>query len=195
MIPAILAVVLLAASAPFGPRHVWRPPDGAVEELHRCSGRIRLDCVKKVLARHGGTPEAFEFYRKTGWFLSELKETGGPVRVATLLDPWRANENEQPALVNGAPPVVYPEDADFDVEKDAAYRALREKFPNLLLWKPGAELEGSGSTPKGQSFLFRYRLLDGCHACPVRGFARVEFLFGRDGTFLRAKLLGVVPAT
>lgn len=194
MSPAILAILFLAASAGFTSRHVWRVPDGAVEELHRCTGSTRLDCVKGVLRRHGGTPEAFDFYRKTGWFLSELKETGGPIRVATLVDPWRANENEQPALVGGKPPIVYPEEASFDVEKDARFQALKEKFPNLLLWKPGAVLEGMNSTPEGQSFLFRYRLLDGCHACPVRGYARVEFLFAPDGTFRRAAPAGVIPA-
>ena len=196
------AILLLAAAgaAPpasaqgFGPRHVWRVPDAAVAELHKCTGRVRLDCVRKVMTRHGATPEAFEFFRKTGWFLSELKETGGRVQVATLADPWRANENEQPALVNGKPPIVYPEEAAFEVEKIAAFRAMKEKFPKLLLWKPGAVLEDVRSAPRGTSFIFRYHLLDGCHACPVRGFARVEFCFAPDGNYSGTTVLGVIPS-
>ena len=185
------AIAPAAAAQGFGQRHVWRVPDAAVEELHKCVGRIRLDCVKKVMRKHGATSEAFEFYRKSGRFLSELKETGGPISVATLVDPWRANENEQPALVGGKPPIVYPEEIEVDPKTSSGFRSLQSKYPNVLFWKPGAVLEATNSTPKGQSFVFRYRLLDGCHACQVLGFARVEFLFAPDGTFRRATLLGV----
>jgi len=187
------AVPRAATGQGFGQRHVWRVPDSAVEALHKCTGRIRQDCVKKVMKADGATPEAYEFYRKSGWFLSELKETEGRVSIATLVDPWRANENEQPALVGGKPPIVYPEETDVDPQKSSGFRSLLAEYPNLLFWKPGPVLEGTTSGPKGQSFVFRYRLLDGCHACAVRGFARVEFLFAPDGTFRRAALLGILP--
>ena len=187
------AMAPAAAAQGFGQRHVWRVPDAAVGALHKCVGRVRMDCVKKVMAKNGATPEAFEFYRKTGWFLADLKQTDGPIRIATLTDPWRANENEQPALVGGKPPIVYPEETDVDPATSSGFLALQSEYPNLVFWKPGPVLEGESSTSKGQSFVFRYRLLDGCHACPIRGFARVEFLFAADGTFRRATFLGVIP--
>ena len=55
-----------------------------------------------------------------------------------------------------------------------------------------ARAETSAVTAGGESFVFRYRLLDGCHACAIRGWARIEFDFAPDGTYQRAKVLGVM---
>jgi hypothetical protein len=176
----------------FGPRHVWRLSDDAITDLHHCAGSSRLDCVRKVMRRHGASPGAFEFYRRTGWFLSDLKDIGGPVVVATLVNPWRANENAQPALVGGTPAVVYPEKVKVIVENDPGFKALQAESPRLLFWKSGPTFEASTITADGVSIVFRYRLLDGCHACPVRGWARIEFVFSPRGIYRRAKLLDVV---
>lgn len=176
----------------FGPRHVWRLSDDAVTDLHNCARPSRLDCVRKIMRRHGASPGAFEFYRRTGWFLSNLKDVGGPVMVATLVNPWRANENEQPALVGGTPAVVYPEKVNVAVENDAGFKALQAESPRLLFWKSGPTFEANTITADGVSIVFRYKLLDGCHACAIRGWARIEFVFAPNGVYRRAKLLDVV---
>ncbi len=143
--------------------------------------------------RNGGSPDAFEFYHLTGWFLTHLQEEGGPVKLASICNPWRANENDQSALVGGDPVVIYPEDTTIAVEDDPGYKAIQAQYPNLMFWKPGPTLESAAANAAGQSFVFRYRLLDGCHACPIRGYARIEFDFHPDGTYQGEKLLGVVP--
>jgi hypothetical protein len=176
----------------FGPQQVWHPSQAAITDLHKCTAPIGLDCVRKVMAQHGASADAFEFYHLTGWFLSELKVTGGPVMLALVADPWRANESEQPALVGGNPVVVYPEEAPVSVENDAGFRALKVDFPQLIFWKSGPTLEANAMTAASEKFIFRYRLLDGCHACAIRGWARIEFDFAPDGSFQRATLLGVV---
>jgi len=176
----------------FGSKQIWRLSDDAISELHKCSGTGRLDCVHKVMRRRGASEEAWRFYRRTGWFLSDLKDLGGRVGLASLVNPWSANENEQPAIVGGKPAVVYPENVKVSPDSDAGFQAIRAEFPALLFWKPSPEFESNTITAEGESLVFRYRLLDGCHACAVRGWARVEFVFGPDGTYRRAKLLGVV---
>lgn len=174
-----------------GGREIWRPSRAAITELHRCADPKSVDCVRTVMERHGASAQAFEFYRQTGWFLSKLKETGGPVMLASVVNPWRANENEQPALLGGNPAVVYPEEVQVSLEDDAGFQALKANFPRLMFWKSGPTLATSNMTSAGQSFVFRYRLLDGCHACAVRGWARIEFDFARDGTYHGAKVLDV----
>lgn len=174
-------------------RHgVWNLSRAAITDLYGCTGPTDLDCVRGVMERHGASAEAFEFYRVTGWFLTKLTETGGPVMLASVVNPWRANENEQPALVGGNPAVVYPEEVEVSLDDDAGFKALKERFPRLMFWKPGPTLETHTNSAGGQSFVFRYRLLDGCHACAIRGRARIEFDFAPDGTYQRAKLVNVV---
>jgi hypothetical protein len=175
-----------------GRQAVWDLSRSAITDLHGCAGPTDLDCVRGVLERHGAGTEAFDFYRITGWFLTKLRETGGPVMLASVVTPWRANENEQPALVGGKPAVVYPEEVEVSLDDDAGYQALKKRFPRLMFWKPGPTLETHTNTAGGQSFIFRYRLLDGCHACAIRGRARIEFDFASDGTYQRARLLNVV---
>ena len=175
-----------------GRQHVWRPSGPAIADLHKCADSTNMDCVQRVVERHGGSTGAVEFYRLTGWFLSKLKDTGGPVMLASVVNPWRANENEQPALVGGNPVVVYPEQVDVPLENDAGFKALQADFPRLMFWKSGPMLETNTVTAGGESFVFRYRLLDGCHACAIRGWARIEFDFAPDGTYQRAKVLGVM---
>ncbi len=175
----------------FSPKHVWRLSEGAITDLHKCAKPTLLACVRRVMQRHGARQEAFEFYRRTGWFLSDLKDTGGPVMLASLVNPWRANENEQPALV-GEKIVVYPEKVNVALKNDDGFKALKAEFPRLLFWKSAPAFEANTITAGGESVVFRYRLLDGCHACAIRGWARIEFKFAPDGIYRRAKLLGVV---
>jgi hypothetical protein len=170
----------------FGPSQKWLPSPEATQELLRCpwwkgSQRPELQCVREVMARHGASPDAFEFFRLTGWFLVELPHAAGPVRFARVATAWRANENEQPVLLGGTPVAVYPEDADLSaaVERDSGFQTLKARYPKLMYWGPDPALEETEQTKEGQRFVFRYRLLDGCHACPIRGWARVRFDFSR----------------
>ena len=176
----------------FGPQQVWQPSQAAIADLRKCTDPISLYCVHKVMEQYGASADAFEFYHLTGWFLLELKDTRGPVMLASVANPWRANENEQPALVGGYPVVVYPEEVQVPVENDAGFKALKADFPQLLFWRSGPTLETNAVTAAGERFVFRYRLLDGCHACAIRGWARIEFDFAPDGTYQGAKLLDVV---
>jgi hypothetical protein len=176
----------------FGPQQVWRPSPAAIVDLHKCGDPVSVTCVHRVMEQYGASADAFEFYDLTGWFLLELKNAGAPVMLASIVNPWRANENEQPALVGGHPVIVYPEDVEVAVENDAGFTALKADFPRLSFWKSGPTLETSATTPAGERFVFRYRLLDGCRACAIRGWARIEFDFAPDRTYLSAKLLDIV---
>jgi hypothetical protein len=181
---ATLTLITIA----FGPQQVWRPSPTAVDALHQCIDSA--ECVYTVMDQDGASRDAFEFYHLTGWFLVDLKDTGGPVKLATVANPWRVNENEQPALVGGTPAVVYPEDVAAPVDTDTGFKGLKSEFPLLAFWRQGARLEKSATSDTGQTFVFRYRLLE-VHSGPVRGWARIAFDFAPDGTYRRAQLLGI----
>jgi hypothetical protein len=90
----------------FGPEEIWQPSDTALQALFGCQPQATATCVRQVMQADGASPDAVAFYSLTGWFLSDIMDTR-PVRVATIMTPWRANENSQWALVGGVPAVIY----------------------------------------------------------------------------------------
>jgi hypothetical protein len=184
-----------AISITFGPSEIWQPSLAANQALHQC-GSVSFTCVLAAMQNDSASEDAVAFYRLTGWFLVEIDTSVGPVMPAQVLNPWRANENQQPALLGGVPAVVLPEQEATllnlagEVERDPAWAAIKAVHPNVLFWQSSPALEPPAVSPSGgQRFIYDYRLLDGCHACAVLGLARVAFDFDPDGTFDGGRLL------
>ncbi len=111
--------------------------------------------------------------------------------------PFHISENGQPVLVNGTPRLVFPSDGGVDrqIEQAAGFASLKEKHPNALPWLDGAAFETMETSPQGgQRFIFQYRIVDGCHACPVIGQARAAVDFDQAGTWLGTSVLSVMEA-
>jgi hypothetical protein len=179
----------------FGPELVWSPLTREFQELLNC--RRAFSCVADFMLRNGASADAIAFYHLTGWFLDRIKDTG-TVQLGTIFTPWRANENTQFALLGGTPAVIFPEEegggSGFGVTYNAEFLALKAEHPNILFWASGYRFDGVESTADGgQRFTFAYRLLDGCHLCPILGWANVAFDFAADGTYDGPTLLSVVP--
>ena len=67
---------------------------------------------------------------------------------------------------------------------------MLKRFPSLLLWEGGAELITMRYLPTGgQRFVFSFKLLNGCHACVIAGYAHIDFDFDASGNFSGTKLL------
>lgn len=185
-------------SVTFGPNEVWSPSQPAIDQLHGCS-QPTVTCVSQIMQGSGASPDAISFYKLIGWFLTDLK-AGSPVRVGTVFNPWRANENYQPALLGGSPAVVLPEDQVANITTDSwssdpMYAALKSAYPNLMFWGSGPKQELVSTAPGGgQRFIFDYLMLDGCHACATVAVARIAFDFAPDGTYLSTTQLGLAPA-
>lgn len=183
-------------SIAFRPSEVWLPSRDAIIALHQCTS-ANFTCVQQVMQQDGASPDAVAFYQLTAWFLSDIQNTG-TVQLATVFNPWRANENDQPALLGGVPQVIFPEQqaqlSNFEgtVERADGYADLKAAYPNVMFWAPGPAFEGTETSDDGgQRFIFDYRLLDGCHACAVVGMARFAFDFAPDGTNEGAHFLGL----
>jgi hypothetical protein len=183
-------------SIKFGPSEIWKPSQSAVSALHQCQHQS-ISCVQPIMQQDGASADAIAFFQLTGWFLNEIQNSG-VVQLATILNPWAANENLQPALLGGVPAIVYPAEQDFGplAEHESGYADLQAAHPNITFWDPGPRPEPmTQSADGGQEFVFDYRLLDGCHACAILGYARFAFDFGPDGTFEGPRFLNITPNT
>ncbi len=206
---AVAAVALAAASSLAAPvitvtaAAVWRPPAGFVERFHKeCDGRSGAafdGCFAAAMAKAGASPAALDFTRllDNQVYLQAYDETGGPVSVAHVVYPFRANENDAWFLVNGTPPLI-----DVDnrrnlklaaMRSSPAYLAIYHTYRNVTFWPGDRGAVGPQVMQNGREFVIGYLLRNLCHACAIVGRVRYAFDFAADGTFLGTRLVSVTP--
>jgi hypothetical protein len=183
---------------------VWRPPPNFIDDFHKlCAGlggKAFADCFVRAMAKAGAPPAALDFarWREGEAYLEGLEEQGGPVALAHVVYPYRANENSAWVFVNGSPDWIDVDDfarlPQKALPENAEYRAIRARYPRVMLWPGGRG--PTGPRPQampggGERFVVAYRLQDICHACAIVGKARYAFAFDRSGKFLGAQLVGV----
>ena len=158
------------------------------------------DCFAQQMKKAKASAAAVEFSKQLGepGFVREFK-AAGPVDIAYVLYPYRANENQSCLIVNGDPATV---DVDNHklvsvdaLKRNAAYRALAKRHKEISLW-PGDRYETE--TPDvemaanaGVHIVVNYRLREQCHACAVLGHAWFLFDFDGKGKFQGAKLVRI----
>lgn len=158
------------------------------------------DCFAKEMKKAKATPAAVEFSKQLGepGFVREFK-AAGPVDIAYVTYPYRANENQSCLIVNGDPAII-----DVDNHKLVSVEALKSNATFLTLAKTHKELSLWPSdrygteTPDvqmganaGAHVLVNYRLREQCHACAVLGHAWFSFDFDPQGKFAGAKFVGM----
>jgi hypothetical protein len=125
----------------------------------------------------------------------------GPVDIAWITYPLRANTNYGLLLVNGKPPTVNVEDLKLldrkTMEASPQFKDLKFQFPKVEVW-PG---DRDGKTwPNSQTgsdggiqFTVGYPLINGCHACARAGSAMFTWNFSVQGKFLGTTFVGMTP--
>ncbi len=183
-----------SGSMDIGAESVWDPlqDEANLGRLHACTAPM-ADCVRAIMQDSNASAQAIDFFRFTGYFLSDIQEMGR-VDLGTIVEPWRANDNVQYALLNGTPLVVYPETEALSVsiEVDPNHDALAASFPDLAL-SPGDNVFEALTTSDsgGQRFVLQFSLVDGCHACGTGYSARVAFDFDTDGTYMGPRFVAL----
>jgi hypothetical protein len=133
-----------------------------------------------------------------GAYLRDFRRVG-PVDIAYVTYPFRANENEGILLVNGTPASIDIDNqrllSKTELAKNPTYVELAKKYPQISLW-PGDRYGTDNPLVKdlpqsGRRFVVHYRLRNLCHACAVVGSAQFGFDFNQAGRFLGTKLLQV----
>jgi len=189
----------------FGPSAIWDPYDEDTpggKEVRDCysTGTEPLECILAAMADASAPSAALEFVEMTDGeaFMVSFQESG-PVDVAAVVYPGRANRNFQYMLVNGTPPIVRADDdylhddIRLSLLTNARYLSLLDRFPETALFIWDNQFEGVQRLPPGgQRFIFSYVLRDGCHACEVLAHAFVAFMFDSDGVFREVHVLVLV---
>ncbi len=179
----------------------WHPTTETMQKIRQSCASLHApdfgQCFVALMPKLGATAQAVAFAKSTGntGYLAHFSKVG-PVDLAYVVYPFRANENDGWLLVNGDPPLI---DVDTltnlrkgQLERDPSYLLLKKKFPKVMLF-PG---DRSRTLPpkvirlptEGQRFIVKYKLLNGCHACEPVGQAEFSFDFDPTGKFLGTQL-------
>jgi len=186
-----------AANIGFGSSAIWNPSQAAQSRIYECYDSLELtpldECLFTVMEEEGASPEAIELAKllkpSGGGFMSSFEERG-LVDSAYVFYPFRANNNVQIILINGAPEVVPIEDVGFDIETHPTYPVIAQRYPDAFLWPgEGKIVNDQQIQDDAQSIVISYPLVDGCHACGYIGQAEIAFNFDSQGNFLGTKLL------
>jgi hypothetical protein len=183
---------------------VWHQPAGFLSRFHaRCEGRSGAgfdDCFAAEMAKASASQAALEFTRRLGneAYLEALAPTRGPVAIAHVFYPFRANENDAWFLVDGDPPLIDVDDQRnlslAQMRSSAAYAEIRRHYPNVALWPAERGAAGPEVAQSGREIGVGYLLRDLCHACAIIGRVRYAFDFAADGKFRGTHLLSVTAA-
>jgi hypothetical protein len=202
----ILAVLLcryVAAVELVGAEAVWKPDDSSLLGIKKqCAASKEgsfQDCFIKGMGKAGASPQAVAFMRQSdGAYLRDFRHVG-PVDIAYVTYPFRANENDGVFLVNGTPATIDVDNQQLlnqtELTNNSTYVALAKKYPRISLWpgdRYGTDNPVVKDSPGGaRLFAVGYRLRNFCHACAVVGSAQFGFIFDQNGKFIGTKLLRV----
>jgi hypothetical protein len=160
------------------------------------------DCFAEEMKKAGATAAAVEFSKQLGepGFVRDFR-AAGPVNIAYVFYPYRANENQSWLIVNGAPPTVDVDNSKLvmiaarALKNNATYAGLARAHPDASPWPgdrystetPDVEMGAKG----GVHIIVNYRLREKCHSCAVLGHAWYSFEFDAKGIFAGARLMAI----
>ncbi len=179
---------------------VWRPPaDFRSKVLTACDNRGAgfSQCFIDQMKAAGASPDALAFTHLVhGDGYIQAFRPVAQVGIASVLYPFRANENDGLYLVNGRPPALNIDDLQKlpsgQMDFDHDFASVKKSHPNADLW-PGDRSSADSllalTFPDGsQQFVADYRVQAGCHACAVLGQAFFSFGFDQPRQFHRRRI-------
>ena len=202
--PPATTPVTYQPPVPITSRAIWGPGMSVMQEIRDACGQLSGgqfgECFLSMMQKGGASPEAVAFTRLTDnlGYLRDFREAG-PVDVAFVHFPFRANENQGAYLVNGLQPMIDIDNqnllANYELTKNLSYSRLARLYPEISVW-PGDRSGTNYIVIKklpvgGVRFVAGYTLRNGCRACDVLGGVTFAFDFDRSGRFLGTKLMNV----
>jgi hypothetical protein len=191
---------------------VWQIPPAFLAAAHQaCDSAPQspsfADCFINQMSKSGASPAAVAFTRmlqkQSGGDVGIMSGFNkvGPVDVAFVVYPLRANTNNGILFVNGIPKMVNAEDLKLldqaTMQQSPQFQNTLAQFPKMTLWpgdRDGTTWPNSSSNPDGSvSFTLGYPLLNGCHACERAGAAEFNWNFGPQGKFQGTSFMGMTP--
>jgi len=195
-----------------GPSAVWKLPDALRMTIQKKCGEATqppsfAECFINQMQAGGASPQAVAFtrelYKVSGGDVGILYgfHKVGPVDIAWVNYPLRANTNDGLLFVNGQPPILNVEDLKLldqaAMQQDPQFQNTKAQFPNAAVWpgdRDGTTWPNSQpGTNGGVQFTVGYPLINGCHACERVGFAMFNWNFDARGKFLGTTFVGMTP--
>jgi hypothetical protein len=164
----------------------------SISELHECAlaGKNVDECALRVMSMSSASLEAVNFYRRTGWFASAVHPFGN-VTLIDVVNPWRANSNDDYVIVNALGEQITLEggSAGSIWWTDEIAEGIQKALPGFSVYTNDEVFIGK----KGNRLVFEFDIKDegGCHACSSGYAARIGFNFVKDGRFTGASLLNI----
>jgi len=197
-----------AQPAKIGQSSVWQMPPGFVSNAQVACGKSAIsDCMIQQMEKAGAPGDAVTFTREL--YKQSHGEVGimtgfqavGPVDIAWITYPLRANTNNGLLLVNGKPLIVNVEELKLldrkTMEQSSQFQNLKAQFTKVDVWpgdRDGKTWPESQAGPNGGTqFVVSYPLRNGCHACAHAGFAIFTWNFDAQGKFLDTLFMGMTP--
>lgn len=200
------------APQPITAAAVWKMPDAArTNILKKCGDATQppsfADCFINQMAANGASAQAVAFTRAL--YKASNGDVGimngfqkvGPVDIAWVNYPLRANTNYGLLFVNGQPPILNVEDLKLldqtGMEQSPQFQNTKSQFPKVAVWPgdrdgttwPNSQQRSSG----GIEFTVGYPLLNGCHACERAGTVMFNWKFDATGKFQGTSFIGMTP--
>jgi len=195
-----------------GPSAVWKLPDALRMTIQKKCGEATqppsfAECFINQMQAGGAPPQAVAFtrelYKVSGGDVGIMYgfHKVGPVDIAWINYPLRANTNDGLLFVNGEPPILNVEDLKLldqsAMQQDPQFQNTKAQFPNAGVWpgdRDGTTWPNSQpGTNGGVQFTVGYPLINGCHACERVGFAMFNWNFDARGKFLGTTFVGMTP--
>jgi hypothetical protein len=210
---ALMGCVAWAQSGQkIGAAAIWQMPDSArTNILKKCGDATQppsfAECFMNQMAANGASPEAVSFtrelYKASGGDIGIMNgfHKVGPVDIAWISYPLRANTNNGLLFVNGSPRIVNVEDMKLldqkGMEQSPQFQDTKNSFPNVGVWPgdrdgttwPNSQAGSNG----GVQFTVGYPLINGCHACARAGSAMFNWNFDAQGKFQGTTFIGMTP--
>jgi hypothetical protein len=198
------------ANAKIDASSVWQLPPQFLAAAHAtCDSSSHIvDCIINQMSKAGAPTTAVTFTRELhkqshGDFGIMTGFQGeGPVAVAWITYPLRANTNYGLLFVNGKPLIINVENLKLldrkTMVQSPQFQDLKNQFPQVDVWpgdRDGKTWPESQAGPNGGTqFVVAYPLINGCHACARAGLAIFTWNFDAQGKFLRTSFQGMTPA-
>jgi hypothetical protein len=202
-----------AAGSKIGASAVWQMPPTFLSSAHAACDKSAQprsfgECFIAQMPKAGAPAAAVAFtkmlYGQNGGDVGIMSgfNAVGPVDVAWIVYPLRANTNNGLLLVNGSPTIVNAEDLKLldqaGMQQSFQFQDLKGQFPNVGVWpgdRDGTTWPNTQQGPNnGLQFILGYPLINGCHACAHAGTALFTWNFDAHGKFLGTTFLGLTPA-
>ena len=183
---------------------VWNPRTVHGVEEPRCEGKQRrgyVDCRLSMMKRDGAGSRAIAFARALsaergyfGYATGVSPHLFGPVAYVSTLASGVSTYGSG-YLVTPDLRIIDPAGIDHDKQlrfrQNPVFRRMLLAHPQATVWWQ-AGVGGEQRRPGGgQRFVVTRPIVDGCHACPLLGAARVAYDFDARGRFVGVKLIDV----